>query len=121
LDAAFRALAPEVESITLGLAPLSDRTGGWDEAPPWLRLLVRWARAHGRRFYNFRGLETFKAKLRPESWEPVWLLTAAPRITPGLLWAVVAAFAAGHPARYALRALGRAALQEVRRLRRHRP
>lgn len=114
IDAAFRALAPNFDWITLGLAPLADRLGGWDEAPPWLRLLVRWARAHGRRFYNFRGLETFKAKLGPSHWEPVWLLADAGRIGPGLLWTVTAAFAAGHPARYAARALARAAAQEIR-------
>jgi phosphatidylglycerol lysyltransferase len=132
IDAAFRALAGEVDWITLGLAPLAARAnrgaggaagggdddgGGWREVPRWLRLLASWAGAHGRRFYNFRGLEAFKAKLDPERWEPVWLIAAAPRITPGLLWATVAAFAAGRPSRFVARALARAASHELRRLR----
>src|SRR6185436_15948797 len=49
VDAAFRALAGECDRLTLGLAPLSARAGGWDDAPAWLRFLVGWARAHGRR------------------------------------------------------------------------
>jgi|CXWL01.1.fsa_nt_gi phosphatidylglycerol lysyltransferase len=113
IDTAFRALAPEVELVTLGLAPLSARAGGWDNHSRWLRTLVAWSRAHGRRFYNFRGLETFKAKLDPVAWEPVWLLTDAPAIGPGLLWATVAAFAAGRPVRFLARALGRAVAQEL--------
>lgn len=118
VDAAFRALEDECERVTLGLAPLSDRTGGWEESPPWLRLLVRWARAHGRRFYNFRGLEAFKAKLDPVTWEPVWLLAEAERIGPGLMWATLGAFAGGRPATFALRALVRAAGRELRGVRR---
>ncbi|HXT51804.1 MAG TPA: DUF2156 domain-containing protein [Thermoanaerobaculia bacterium] len=117
VGAAFDALAGECERVTLGLAPLSDRAGGWESAPPWLRLLVRWARVHGRRFYNFRGLESFKAKLDPVEWEPVWLLADGPRIGPGLLWAVLGAFAGGRPSRFAARALARAAGQELVRVR----
>jgi phosphatidylglycerol lysyltransferase len=116
VDAAFRALAGSCERLTLGLAPLSGRTGGWQEAPAWLRLLVGWARAHGARFYNFRGLEAFKAKLGPEEWEPVWLLAEGGHIGPSLLWATVGAFAGGRPARFVARALLRALGQERRRL-----
>jgi len=117
VGAAFDALAGECERVTLGLAPLSDRGGGWGDAPPWLRLLVRWARLHGRRFYNFRGLESFKAKLDPVEWEPVWLLADAPSIRPALLWAVLGAFAGGRPVRFAARALARAAGHELARRR----
>jgi phosphatidylglycerol lysyltransferase len=49
IDAAFRALETDFEWITLGLAPLADRLGEWEEAPAWLRLLVRWARAQDRK------------------------------------------------------------------------
>ncbi|HET9766380.1 MAG TPA: phosphatidylglycerol lysyltransferase domain-containing protein [Thermoanaerobaculia bacterium] len=117
VGAAFDALAGECDRVTLGLAPLADRAGGWEQAPPWLRLLVGWARVHGRRFYNFRGLEAFKAKLDPVDWEPVWLLADAPRIGPGALWAVLGAFAGGRPVRFAARALARAVSQELLRLR----
>ncbi|HEV8240172.1 MAG TPA: DUF2156 domain-containing protein [Thermoanaerobaculia bacterium] len=118
VGAAFDALAAECERVTLGLAPLSDRAGGWDDAPAWLRLLVGWARLHGRRFYNFRGLESFKAKLAPVEWEPVWLLADARRVGPGLLWAVLGAFAGGRPSRFAARALARAVSHELASLRR---
>ena len=114
VGAAFDALAGECDRVTLGLAPLADRAGGWELAPPWLRLLVGWARLHGRRFYNFRGLETFKAKLEPVDWEPVWLLADGPRIGPGALWAVLGAFAGGRPLRFAVQALARAVSQELR-------
>ena len=113
VDFAFRALRGDATRLTLGLAPLSERTGGWEAAPAWLRLLVSWSRAHGRRFYDFRGLEAFKAKLGPLEWEPVWLLAAAPRVRPDLLWAVVAAFAGGRPAGFVVRALARAARREL--------
>lgn len=114
VDAAFRALAGTCERLTLGLAPLSARAGGWEAAPAWLRATVGWARAHGRRFYNFRGLEAFKAKLGPLSWEPVWLIAEGARIGPGPLWAILAAFAGGRPAAFAARALVRALRQELR-------
>ena len=41
--------------------------------------------AHGRRFYNFRGLEAFKASLEPMRWEPVYAIAPAGRITPWML------------------------------------
>jgi phosphatidylglycerol lysyltransferase len=113
IDAAFRALAGSVDRITLGLAPLSGRSGDWSGAPVWLRAAVAWARAHGRRFYNFSGLESFKAKLGPLEWEPVWLVASGPRIGPSALWAMLAAFAGGHPVRFAARALTRAVGREL--------
>lgn len=113
IDAAFRAFAGTVDRLTFGLAPLSARAGGWRHHPVWLRATVAWARAHGHRFYNFSGLESFKAKLGPLEWEPVWLLARSPRIGPSVLWAVVAAFAGGRPVRFAVRALARAASREL--------
>ena len=34
-------------------------------------MLSKWVRAHGKRFYNFEGLEAFKSKFRPDGWEPI--------------------------------------------------
>jgi phosphatidylglycerol lysyltransferase len=38
----------------------------------WLRFVLQWVRLHGARFYNFAGLDAFKAKFNPEAWEPMY-------------------------------------------------
>ena len=116
VDAAMRAAAADHSAyVTLGVAPLSSRAG-----PPgggvWLRMALAWARAHGRRFYNFGGLESFKAKFRPEGWEPAWLLANDRSIGPRHLWAVASAYAGGSPMRTVGRALARAARDEHHRV-----
>jgi len=118
LAAATRALADaRAELITLGLAPLSRHGVPPDYAPPlWIRALFAWLRAHGRRFYDFRGLEAFKAKFRPERWEPIYALTTARRVTPRALHAIAGAFARGSPAALIARGLLRALRTEARRL-----
>lgn len=119
VDAAMRALAAGgAEYVTLGLAPLSLHTPPVPlRNPLWLRVFFGWLRAHGRRFYNFAGLDAFKAKLDPEGWEPVYAVSNRPRFTPGTLHAVAAAFSAGSPLWLLARAVGRAARQEARWLR----
>ncbi|MGE0355083.1 MAG: phosphatidylglycerol lysyltransferase domain-containing protein [Gemmatimonadales bacterium] len=119
LDAASRSLIRAAAGyVTLGLAPLSDR----GDAPPprnpfWLRLVLGWVRAHGRRFYNFRGLETFKAKFSPSRWEPVFAIVNRPRFSPRMLYATAKAFTVEPPFVAVGRAILRAARQEVRWLR----
>jgi phosphatidylglycerol lysyltransferase len=49
--------------LTLGLAPLAG-----DVSP-----LLRAARRGGRAFYDFRGLRSYKAKLEPQEWLPIFL------------------------------------------------
>lgn len=113
VDSAMRALATGGSRyVTLGLAPLSDRAGPVRGAA-WVRLLLAWARAHGRRFYNFRGLESFKAKLAPEHWEPIYAISDGPRVGARSLNAIAAAFTGGSPALALARALVRAARQEA--------
>lgn len=115
VDAAMRAAAADRAGyFTLGVAPLSSRAGAADGGL-WLRLALGWARAHGRRFYNFGGLEAFKAKFRPDGWEAAWLVTNEPAVRPHHLWAIAAAYAGGSPVRTLARALGRAAREERRR------
>lgn len=115
VDAAMRAAAADDSAyITLGVAPLSARAGPAGGGL-WLRLALGWARAHGRRFYNFGGLEAFKAKFRPEGWEPAWLVTNDRSVRPRHLWAIAAVYAGGSPARTVVRALGRAVRDEQRR------
>lgn len=117
LDAAMRAfVAAGSAYVTLGLAPLSRHTGTEDRNPLWLTLVLAWMRAHGRRFYNFEGLEAFKAKFRPEGWDPVFAVVNEPHVRPRLLYAIAAAFADGSPVALVGRALAHAVCDEVHRL-----
>lgn len=120
VDAAIRTLAEGgAEYVTLGMSPLSMRAGVGDASTPlWLTLLLGWVRAHARRFYNFEGLDAFKAKLRPEAWEPLYAVTDRSRVSPALLHAIGGAFTGGSPELATLRALAWAVDQEGRRLRR---
>ena len=101
------------EYVTLGLAALSRRAGlDYSANPLWLRWLFTWARAHGRRFYDVEGLDTFKAKFEPETWEPVYAVANQPQFTPSALYAIAAAFSNGSPFRMAGRACQRALRME---------
>ena len=97
LDAAMRAVAAEGAAyVTLGLAPLSSTSPPSASPPPLVvRALLAWTRAHARRFYNFEGLERFKAKFRPVAWEPVRLCTDEARVSLATLYALADAFAGG--------------------------
>ena len=92
LDAAIRSCGGSY--VTMGIVPLSKR-GGQTGGPTWLSPLTAWARAHGRRFYDFEGLDWFKAKFHPDRWEPVWLVSREPQLTPRTLIAVAEAFVHG--------------------------
>jgi phosphatidylglycerol lysyltransferase len=116
VDAAMRALAASgARYVTLGLSPLS-RHASFDarRMPLWLRVTLRWVRAHARRFYDFEGLDRFKSKFAPEHWEDIVALADHPRFPPRALWAIAAAFSQGSPILLVLRALLRAARQELR-------
>jgi phosphatidylglycerol lysyltransferase len=115
VDTAVRAAAASGSSyITLGLSPLSKRGATpSDSNPLWLRVLLAWVRAHGRRFYNFEGLDAFKAKFQPERWEPVYAIANEPRFSPVMLYAIAAAFTHGRPVNAVTLALWRALCQEV--------
>jgi phosphatidylglycerol lysyltransferase len=116
VDAAMRAVADRgARYVTLGLSPLS-RHSSFDDrrAPAWLRLVLRWVRAHARRFYDFEGLDRFKSKFAPERWENIVALADAPRFPPRALWAIASAFSRGSPVTLVARALLRAGWQEAR-------
>ncbi|GIV62208.1 MAG: hypothetical protein KatS3mg044_1074 [Rhodothermaceae bacterium] len=121
VDACTRAVAQAgSRCLTLGLAPLARRPGTTEHLPPlWLRSVLGWMRAHANRFYNFRGLEAFKAKFRPSTWEPVFAIANAPAISPAMLYAVAGAFAGGPPGRLLARSLTRALQHETARAYRH--
>ena len=120
IDTAMRALATDgCDYATLGLAPLSTRAEVEPFANPvWLRIFLAWLRKHTSRFYNFDGLDAFKAKLRPRQWEPVFVLTNKPRVTPGVLYAIAHAFSGGHPFRLFAGGIWRAFVAEIGNLNR---
>lgn len=116
LDAALHAIAQDgAQYVTMGLVPLS--SGTWNPAlynPLWLRFALGWVRAHGRRFYNFGGLESFKAKFSPTDWEPIYAISSEPRFSPRTLWAIADAFADRSPLSMIARGLLKAVRQEWR-------
>lgn len=61
--AMLRLASDRVSWVTLGLAPLTGPVSGW------LRTMRRWSRP----LFNFDGLASFKRKLRPQGWEPIYL------------------------------------------------
>ncbi|MEP6654012.1 MAG: DUF2156 domain-containing protein [Myxococcales bacterium] len=107
VDEAMRAAARgDDELVTLGLAPLA---GG--VASP-----LRWARAAGSVLFDFHGLRSFKAKLRPVSWEVVYLsFSRAQGVLPTLL-DVLTAFARGRLLRFGVQTLLRGPAVLVRLL-----
>lgn len=111
IDAAMRALgAAGARYLTLGLAPLAARGHSDTEIQSaHVRLLLIWARNYGRRFYNFAGLEAFRARLRPDAWEPVYLLSRERATSLRTLYAVAEAFGGTPPLLFLGRALLRAA------------
>ena len=95
IDAAMRAAHARGDvAVTLGLAPLAG-----DVAPA-----LRIARRISTPLYDFRGLHAFKAKLRPHTWEPVYL--AAPGGSTAIaLHDSLAAFAGGSVIGFGLKTL----------------
>ena len=75
-------------------------------------MVLSWARAHGGRFYNFEGLDAFKAKFRPLVWDPVYAICNEPRFSPSMLYAIASAFTDGAPVRTIAGGLSRAARRE---------
>jgi len=108
IDAAVRAFSKEgCDYATLGLAPLSVRhTASGAVNPLWVRLLFSAIRACGDRFYNFRGIDTFKAKFAPQSWEPVFAISNEPVFSFSTLYALASAFSHASPIRTVLGRIG---------------
>ncbi len=116
IDKAMRALAEDgYDYATLGLSPLSTRAQVAPfRNPLWLRILLAWMRKHGQRFYNFDGLDAFKAKLQPERWEPVFAVSNESRLSPRTLYAIASAFSGNAPVKLILSGLWRAVKTEIR-------
>jgi phosphatidylglycerol lysyltransferase len=115
LDAAIRAVAKDGATyVTMGLVPLSNNT--WDAThinPLWLRWVLTWVRAHGQRFYNFAGLERFKAKFYPNTWETIYAVSNQPQFTPRILYAIAHAFSHRSPVLAVSHGIRKAARQEI--------
>lgn len=116
IDAGMRDCAARgVTYVTQGLVALSRHAKEALAANPlWLRAAFAWARAHGNRFYNFRGLESFREKMQPDRWETIYAITNERRFTPQTLYAAARAFCQASPVTALLHALGRAVKQETR-------
>jgi len=113
LHFAVQVVAAEgAELLTMGMVPLST-CASQAENPGWLRVLASWARAHGRRFYNFDGLESFKAKFKPDSWEPIYVVSKPGQFGFRMLLAMLGAFTRVHPVWALMIGVGRAIGQEV--------
>ena len=116
IDAAMNHLCGAGNTFaTLGLVALAEHARrSMSRNPRWMRLMMGWGRAHGRRFYNFEGLERFRTKLHPRRWEPVYAISNERRFTFSTLHALGSAFSDGPPELLLARAAARAARQEVR-------
>jgi lysylphosphatidylglycerol synthetase-like protein (DUF2156 family) len=96
----------ELGRATLGLAPLSRRSGARDPGAQGaaFRMLLGVSRRLASPLYSFAGLETFKAKFAPDAWIPLYAVAPGRGFGPRDALAVARAFAGGSLARYAARA-----------------
>ena len=83
--------------LTLGLAPLSGACSAWLER----------ARRYTRLLYDFSGLRAYKAKFRPNSWQPAYLCYPNDQGALRTIIDVLAAFAEGGFWSFGLRTLRR--------------
>ncbi len=102
--------------VTLGLVALATQSKlAMASNPFWLRALTTAARAHANHFYNFRGLEHFRAKMLPSRWETVYIIANQRRFSPFALYAIGGAFSGISPVFAIALALVRALTQELLR------
>ena len=99
IDAAMQRFAEEDRLYaTLGLVALASAAEpGIRENPFWLRSLMRFARLHANRFYNFQGLEQFRVKMAPCDWEPIFAISNEQRFSALTLYGMGAAFSGISP------------------------
>jgi lysylphosphatidylglycerol synthetase-like protein (DUF2156 family) len=84
VDTAMRQFAADGSHYaTLGAVPLTDRVNRWLRLGRWL----------GSPLYNFQGLHAFKAKLRPQRWEPIHIAYEHGSSPLLAFWDVAMAFA----------------------------
>jgi len=114
LDTAIRTVGNEgAQMVTMGIVPLSTRAGSGEGNPAWLRAMTAWMRAHGRRFYNFDGLDAFKSKFHPDYWEPIFVISREKQFSLRTLYAVAAAFTRENPILAVAKGMVKALRQEI--------
>ncbi|MCC7261423.1 MAG: DUF2156 domain-containing protein [Candidatus Latescibacteria bacterium] len=112
IDFAMRQIAREgSEYATLGLAPLAGSVA------PWLGLV----RSASAALYDFRGVQSFRARLRPDRWDPIYLIYPSaghPAVLENsvALWDALTAFARGRLASFGLETLLRGPALVIRLL-----
>jgi phosphatidylglycerol lysyltransferase len=119
IDSAMRRFAREgCQFVTLGLVALAHAA---DEQirrnPHWMRMMMYFARAHANRFYNFLGLEHFRAKMLPDQWQTVYAISNERRFSPGTLYAIGGAFSGIPPWAAIAIGVGKAVRDELLRFR----
>ncbi len=113
IDTAMRRFAGEGrEYVSMGLVALAG--GSFGGNPWWLRVLMGWARAHANRFYNFQGLERFRAKMNPVRWEKIWFISNERRFSLRALYAVGAAFSGISPVRAVASGIAKGIAEEIK-------
>ena len=96
VDATMRdAAASGSDFVTLGLVPLAGAVTSW----------LRTARKYGSIFYNFSGLEAFKAKFRPREWCPIYLTYPKEQSSILAVYDSLVAFAKGGLIRFGLQTM----------------
>ena len=119
IDLAFTTLGAEgVAYASLGLVALAGLGAGRSQPRPHpilgaaFNASVRWLNG----LYSFHGIYSFRDKLQPTAWEPVYM-AARPRVHAGTLLGVLSAFSGGNLLRFGLQAaacLARASLKGLR-------
>ncbi|MFZ9857957.1 MAG: phosphatidylglycerol lysyltransferase domain-containing protein [Roseiflexaceae bacterium] len=99
LDAmVHRLVSTGAASVTLGLAPLSQARDAPSRYAPWhIRMSMRVVRLFGQFFYNFVGLDRFKAKFLPERWDAIYAVTPGRAVSLWTLYAIAQAFCGVSP------------------------
>lgn len=93
--------------VTLGLSPLSRHYAASFSHPFWLKTALHFTRLYGKYFYNFEGLDAFKAKFLPSEWEPVYAITNEKNPSPSTIYAIATAFSGISPARFVMKGVMR--------------
>lgn len=115
LDAVMQAASQHgSDYLTLGLSPLSQHAPTRQpQQALWLKAVFTLVRLHANRFYNFAGLDSFKAKFQPHAWEPIYAISNERATSFSTLYAIAWAFGGCSPIRFIGHAIGRAVLQEL--------
>jgi phosphatidylglycerol lysyltransferase len=117
LDTAMRHLAAGgARYVSLGLSALSQRAGQTQTPQPLhIRALLALVRSHGQRFYNFDGLEAFRAKFLPQWWEPIYAISRERAVSLPMMYAIAGAFGSTSPLLFVGHGLLRAFAHEAAR------